>query len=848
MKYSRWQSRGLSLGASALRCFVVALVLPAIFLTDQPVRAQYNPYRQIHSFGDVSQMAAHPTAPMIQGSDGKLYGTFYTGGAGDVGGVFRINSDGSSFTVLRAYYTTGGDGQNPADGLLETSVGLLFGTTSDGGANGGGIVFRIGKQGDGYLILHSFPSSANDGQTPYGGLIEGYPGILFGTTSRGGSGSAGTIFQVNIDGTGYQLVHVFHTTDGGGAYPRASLLLGRDGKLYGTTVNGGQSGVGTLFRLDRGGTNFMVLHTFTGTAGDGANPQNALVQGGDGMLYGTTEKGGDNSFGTIFKLNKDGSNYSVIYHFDLASESGVTPESALLEGQDGMLYGTTSSGGPASAGTAFKVNTDGTGFVVLHAFSSANQEAASPQAALIQAGDGTLYGTTTSGGPGGDGTTYRMAANGSQYLVTHNFSATGGDGRFPLASLTLGPDDMLYGTTQQGGIFGNGAAFKLARDGSAYAILHSFVGAPTEGFEPRAALITGPNAQLYGTSYLGGTSNLGTAFKVGTNGNGFVVLHNFPENDLDGTQPAAALLSASDGLLYGTTAGGGSANVGTLFKMDANGGSYAILHQFSAGPADGKYPESALVEGGDGTLFGVTPNGGTFGSGIVYQIYRDGSAFLVLHSFYATNTDGSAPKGPLLIASDGKLYGMTLNGGISGFGTVFRLNQDGLGYSVLHSFTGLNGDAANPDAGLVEGPDGALYGTTYNKGGTVFRLNKDGSGYLVRYDFPTSDTDGAYPVASLLSGNDGLLYGTTQSGGVVGAGSIFRISVDALYNLRSPANGSFTGSFAGTPGFQWTIQRAPAITGPWSPIGSLMLDANGQGRFNYPSAPGSVSFYRMVFP
>lgn len=830
------------------RLFSNLMIVAATVAISLTSSAQHNPYEQIHSFGNVDQMTAHPTAPLLEGSDGVLYGTAYTAGSGDVGAVFRVNKDGSGFKVLRAFSEIGGDAQNPAAGLVENSVGLLYGTTIAGGMFASGTVFKIGKDGGSYEVLHSFPAFTGDGKIPYGGMIIGEGGTLYGTTSRGGPNDAGTVFKINPDGTGYAVLRPFYSTNLNGAYPQAALLHGSDGLLYGTTFGGGQTGLGTVFRLNAGGTNYVILHSFTGTNSDGANPRDALIEGRDGLIYGTTENGGENGFGAIFRSNKDGSNYAVIHSFDRAGSSGAVPGAPLFEGQDGTLYGTASSGGDNGAGTVFRLNHDGSGFRVLHSFSFAADDAINPHAALIQARDGLFYSTASGGGPSGDGAIFRVAGDGTQYEITHTFSNTGGDGRFILASIAVPPDGQLYGTTQLGGRNGRGTIYKLAPDGSGYAIIHSFGDNAGDGAEPHATLTPGPGGMLFGTTYLGGANDAGTLFKMDTDGGGFTVLHDFLAAALDGGKPEAQLIVTIDGLVYGTTAGGGTDDFGTIFKLDSNGGNYSILHHFAGGTNDGKYPESGLTTNGQGVFFGTTANGGAFGAGTVFRINTDGSIYQTLHDFNTNEADGIIPKGTILLGSDGWLYGMTRYGGAHGLGMIYRLQQDGGGYAQLRSFSESDGNAATPEAGLAEGPDGALYGMTYNRGGAIFRMNKDGSGFSIRHVFTSGTGDGVYPVAQMVNGPDGLLYGTTEFGGAVGFGTIFRITLDALFAPHFSNSGTFSASFIGKPGMKWSIQRAPSVSGPWNGIGSLTPNSSGLGQLTDTNSPAQRSFYRMVFP
>jgi uncharacterized repeat protein (TIGR03803 family) len=210
------------------------------------------------------------------------------------------------------------------------------------------------------------------------------------------------------------------------------------------------------------------------------------------------------------------------------------------------------------------------------------------------------------------------------------------------------------------------------------------------------------------------------------------------------------VVEGSDGALYGTTFSSGPNGGGTVFKVNKDGSGFRILHSFSVSSGDGRYPTATVVEGSDGALYGTTHSGGTNDAGTVFKLSKDGSDYAVVHHFTRGPGDGWVPEAPLVEGSDGALYGTTTYGGITnpspdGFGTVFKLNKDGSAYTVLYSFGGFTSDGG--PSGLVEGSDGALYGTTVyggydSVGGTVFRLNKDGSGYLMLHSFGGFDFPG----------------------------------------------------------------------------------------------------------
>jgi uncharacterized repeat protein (TIGR03803 family) len=320
------------------------------------------------------------------------------------------------------------------------------------------------------VVIHTF--TVTEGASP-NGLIQGLDGQLYGTTMLGGAGCAdcGTIFSMAPDGSGFVVLHQFVGTDG--SSPAASLLQGVDGTLYGTTMYGGPggNGPGIVFAIQPDGSGFVVLHQFV--AYDGGVPVAPLIQGTDGLLYGVASIGGLFGFGTVFRLAQDGSNFSVVH--DVDPYQGYEPFGGLLQGRNGLLYGTTRRGVSPSnyEGTVFRVAPDGSGFAVLHGFLGVQSDGVYPVTALIQDAAGTLYGTTGN-------TVFQLAADGSGYGTVRMFIAGGQDGSGPLGQLVLGTDGMLYGTTLYGGgtgcpdpnPAGCGTIFTLAPDGSGFRNLY----------------------------------------------------------------------------------------------------------------------------------------------------------------------------------------------------------------------------------------------------------------------------------------------------------------------------------------------------------------------------------------
>ena len=752
-------------------------------------QAQTN-YQRLKSFG--GSPGVYPYGHVIEGSDGKLYGTTFSGDGVGNGKVIRVNKDGDYLVVLRDFAGGPLDGRNPRCGLLEASDGALYGTCYRGGSNDVGVVFKLNKDGSGFQILKHFPSVGVDGRNPYSALIEGTDTKLYGTTRNGGAGNLGTIYRINRDGTGYQLLRSFTVAAKDGTFPVSRLFEGTDGYLYGVTPSGGSNTVGTAFRLTKEGNNFSLIHTFRDSIyGDGAGPYE-LAEASDGYLYGATGSGGTNGhYGTVFRMSKVGTNYSLIRSFG-GSTDGRNPGAGLIEGADGKLYGTTEFGplvssGGTDSGTIFRLNKNGTGYEVLRYLTGSlkNGDAYRPSAVLLEASDGTLYGTSTYGGNIGQGTLFSLNRDGSDFRIRVSFDV--GEGGHPFSGLVAGNDGALYGTARYGtgssGIYGS--IFRIGNTGDNYRVLFRFGNPYVDGYAPETDLAVSVDGKLFGTCSGGGSNiDYGTVYSLNPDGSNYITLHHFT-GGADGGWPYGGLLIGSDSRLYGTCEYYGANGVGTIYSMEMSGSNFTTLHAFPAFPGDGQAPYAGLLQASDGSLYGSTASGGTNGAGSLFKINQDGNAYQILHSFSGTNDDGYAPRAKLVEGTDGKLYGTTEFSGSTnpiypGAGTIFKIHKDSTHYSVIYRFSGFE-DGGNPYGGLTEGTNGYLYGTTTfggtNDAGAVFKVDKQGGNFSVLHYFSRMPGDGRNPHASLLKGADGSFYGTTQNGGETNRGTVFKLFV-----------------------------------------------------------------------
>ncbi len=446
----------------------------------------------------------------------------------------------------------------------------------------------------------------------------------------------------------------------------------------------------------------------------------------------------------------------------------------------------------------------------IHSF--ANTDGANPFASLLQANDGNFYGTTYSGGStisatnNGEGVVFQVTPSGTLTVIYNFCSQTNcTDGSLPVGALIQATDGNLYGTTAGGGANNRGTVFKITLGGS-LTTLYSFCNQAgcSDGSQPYAGLVQASDGNFYGTTRFGGTNGHGSVFSI-TSGGTLTTLYSFcPQSGcLDGEQPNAALLQASDGNLYGTTlydGAGANGGEGTVFKI-TTGGALTTLYSFcvQTNCADGSTPVTGLIQASNGELYGVTQQGGAnANNGTVYSI-TTGGALTTLYSFCSQNgcTDGQGPTGRLIQATDGNLYGTTDSGGI-GYGTIFNMTLGGT-FTSLYSFPN-PGAGSEPDAGLIQATNGDFYGTTFIGGANGF-----GSVYSFVVQVYVPNVVGLTQAAATTSITGvGLVVGTvtTASSSTVPSGDV--ISQDPVaatqVNLGSAVNLVIsTGTAALTP-------------------------------------------------
>lgn len=734
-----------------------------------------------------------PYAGLTLGQDGNLYGTTAFGGAGN-GTVFQMTTSGVLSTLASF---NGENGNAPFGALVQGQDGNFYGTTIGGGAFGVGNVFRMTPAG---VLTNLVSFNVVNGGLPYAGLIQGADGNLYGRTTTNSAGGEGTIFRVTTNGALTTLVSF--GPDAGFSY--GNLVQDADGNFYGTTTDGGTSGDGNVFKMTPDG---VLTNLLSFNYSNGGGPYGGVRQGLDGNFYGTTEYGGSSGYGTVFAITPNGTLTTLGTFISTLGYSLAAP----AQGVDGNLYGTTAFTGTGGSGEAY----------VLKIANQSLQITTQPKSQTAFLGQTVKLGVATLGSfpisyqwqenstnltDAGNlsGSSTRVltfanvtAANAGLYsvIVSNSFGSVTSTpalltvtSSVPVITLQPAKQTVLSGATAtyQVGAVGNFPLYyQWQLNGNNITDSTNIIGTTTTILT--IANVSSVNTGTYSvivSNSLGWVSSAGAVLTLSTLTN----LYSFTGGP-DGANPNA-LVPGANGLFYGTTQNGGTNGYGTIFQLQlAANGTPTNLYSFT-GAGDGAFPVAGLVPGADGNFYGSASVGGTGGDwGTIFKI-TPGGTFSSIYSFTGV-ADGGFPYAELVQGTDGNFYGTTLEGGISkGWGTVFEITPDGL-LNSLHSFTG-GADGGSPEAALVQGVDGRLYGTTSEGGtgsGTVFAISTNGA-LVTLYSF-TGVSDGGFPYAGVIQAGDRNLYGTTAYGGQYGNGTIFKITTNgALTTLYSFTGGS----------------------------------------------------------
>lgn len=484
-------------------------------------------------------------------------------------------------------------------------------------------------------------------------------------------------------------------------------------------------------------------------------PQDVHLLVSNGKFWGMTTNGGEFEKGIIFSINTDGTGYAVVHSFD--NTTGGWPFGGLTE-FDGKIWGLARLGDVGNNGVIFNIGLDGTGYQV--AYYLKGFDGVGPIGDLIVS-NGKLWGVAQSGGEFYGGTIFSYSPS-AGFQKWHDFNIS--DGFLPFGTL-VESNGRLWGVALIGGANSVGNIFSIKNDGSDFRVDFDFNNNDS-GAAPLGTLIES-NGRLWGTTSSGGNGTHGTVYSIDNAGSDFTVVHEFTSNAGDNAAPRGNLL-ASGGRLWGTSDAGGENGLGYIYSLKEIGTEFTRHYSFKLTDSDGRVPWCTLIEH-NGRFWGATVTGGETGNGVLFSLANDGSDYQIEHHFADANATGWQPNSNFIEFGD-KLIGTTNSGGIHDFGVIYSLAKDGSSYSILHNFNFIDGSGP---VGLIQF-DNKLWGMTGGGGedgvGTIFTFNPEDGLFTKVHDF--NGSDGARPVGTLVESN-GILWGVTTDGNE-GAGNIFK--------------------------------------------------------------------------
>lgn len=469
----------------------------------------------------------------------------------------------------------------------------------------------------------------------------------------------------------------------------------------------------------------------------GSWPEGSLVQAGNGKLYGLTTKGGANNGGTLFEY--DYLTNICTKKIDFSNNSGYNASGSLMQASNGKLYGMTMNGGVNNQGVIFEY--DYLTNTYIKKIELTDALGIWPKGSLMQASIGKLYGMTSGGGLKDFGVIFEYDYASNTYVKKIDlFTAPSGSN--PLGSLIQASNGKLYGMTSEGGVNEKGVIFEYDFVTNTYAKKIDL--SNNLGYEPRGSLMQASNGKLYGMTQYGGIYDLGVIFEYDYNTNTYV--KKVELNSSKGTSPWGSLIEASNGNIYGMTRSGGTYDDGTIFEYNYISNNFNKKFDFLSQTSGGD-PSGSLMEASNGKLYGLTVNGGSFGRGAIFEYDYISNTFTKMVDL--TDSTGKSPLGSLIQATNGNLYGMTFLGGTNNEGVIFEYDFVTNTYTKKVEFDSVAGKT--PTGSLMQATNGKLYGMpdqgTYLVG-IIMEYDYVNNTYIDKYHF--NGPNGAWPIYNHL--------------------------------------------------------------------------------------------------
>ncbi len=775
----------------------------------------------------------------------NYYGLTNKGGNSDAGVIFKTDASGANIqTVFNFDYHNAG--RNPNSVFTQASNGKIYGTTQFGGTNlctfpwyqyqkYSGVIFEYDPITSDYNVLFNF-NDTNTGCWPNSAPVLASNGKLYGVTPGIGGFSQhyGTVYSYDLNTNVYTKIHSFGKSSSDGENPIGNLLLAADGKLYGLTSSGGYNDKGIIFTIDPATDTYLIkMDLRNGYSGNKAaqNPKAGLIQASNGIMYGTSSRGGNYpvgysyAYGNIFKYNPTTNVATNLYGFSDVS-LGSEPEGAPVMVGTNDLYCITHKYYPIagsyyqqahyylwkytiSTGTAIVVDSIANG-----RFN--NDIVVNTSGEIILTGEDNNISNATRFWKFDPTTNTRTLLDTS---VTVNSFSRG---------LMLSSNGKYYagGSYQTSPLLSNnGNSSFIEYDATAHTVVEKFkFSDPVDGVSPEGDLFMATNGRMYGTTSKGGMYNKGVVFEFNPSNDTYI--KKFDLDSLTGYEPKGSLMEASNGKLYGMTTRGGTNSYGAIFEIDTNSWTLTKKADFDT---DIRGPGNRLVEAWDGYLYGLS----SWYYGRIFQ-YNITTGVMVAKHTFSTN-DGTSPSGSLAIANNGKLYGFTVSEGASYYskGTLFEYAPATSIFTMkkeLYNYTGYRAKGNTP----LLGSDGIMYllianggsGNTQYEGGAIDEYIPGATLVTNKATFSVTNT-GSNPFGSLMESANGKFYGYTWTGGANLKGTLFeydkgtatitkKVDFDGT-NGANPTHGSLTevGSSA------ISITQQPAISS--SCVGDVAL-------------------------
>lgn len=796
---------------------------------------------------------------------GKLYGMTQLGGANNLGVIFEYDYTTNTFTKKIDFTGTTGTalGAQPFGTLVDVGGNKLYGVTRVGGVNNLGVIFEYDYSTNSYTKKTDFNGNVGSamGSLPNGQLVLA-GGSLYGLASTGGTASVGTLFEYNPSTSTF--TKRVDMTSANGQSPQGSLMLAANGNLYGMTVSGGGGAPagGVIFEYNAGTSTYTKIYDFVASGANGSGPNGDLMQASNGKLYGMTRLGGSSGQGVIFEYDLGTSTYTK--KVDLAlTTSGGNPLGTLMQVNTGKVYGLATSGGSGSGGTLFQYTTSSNTFTKKIDF---NTSTGGPcHGGLTVANSGLHYGMTNLGGTNNVGTIFEYNKTSNTY--TKKIDLTTANGSLPFGALVKATNNKLYGLTSGGGANSLGTLFEYDPSTNTYTKRADFNGNSSTqlGGVPYGSLVEfSGNSKLYGICKQGGSSNQGTIFEFDPSTNTFT--KKIDMLAANGYSAFGSLVEASSKLYGMTSLGTGSSSLGVIFEYDPSTNTYTKKIDFTgtAGVAPGSSPFGSMVQSATvGVLYGLTKTGGANDKGVLFE-------YNVSTNTYTKKVDlssslGEQPLGSLILAANGKLYGLTNLGGTNSYGVLFEYDPATSTYTKKFDFTGANGQypsytrlveiCTKPSApGSITASNGAFCET--DASAHTFSVAAVSGATAYAWTFPAGTTTNSGGTTNNISVNNSVLVAGTYSYGVAatnicGTGTILSTS-NITVNSR-PSISANTGSICS--GSNFTIQITGANinsvqggTNVVSPGSNSTYTVNGisaQGCLSSNTATASVTVYSL---